>query len=117
MNKHELHALRARFWDAKVNNFKVGGAGSHVEELQKLAGPLKGDGSVDHLIELVDQALKGKPVSHPEVKKAAPPPAPKPAPKMEAKPAPKAEVKKEEPKPEPPTEKPVEEDEIDFDNF
>jgi outer membrane biosynthesis protein TonB len=123
MDKHELQTLRARFWDAKVHNFQIGAAEAHVEALQALAGRVPGDGSVDHLIELVDQALLGKPAAHPEVKKvapklAAPAPAPKAAPKAEPK---KEEPKKVEPKAEPKVEKPAEEkpadEEIDFDNF
>lgn len=132
MDKYELQTLRARLWDAKMHNFKVGGAEGHLAALQALVGRLPGDGSVDHLIELVDQALAGKPVAHPEVKPKVS--APKPAtPKAETKPAPKAEPKAEEKVAKPdvkavsaalpePSEKMAEEpkpaeDDIDFDSF
>lgn len=101
MNKHELHVLRARLWEAKMHNFQIGAAQGLADELEALGGAVKTAahrGSPDHLIALVDQAIEGKPVGHPEVKpKAEKPAAPKAEPKVEAKPEPK----KESPKPAP----------------
>lgn len=108
MNTHELHAFKARLWDAKTHNFKIGAAAGYVAALEAMAGPVPGSlsrGSIDHLLALVEKALKvgsPKPASHPEIKPKAAVAAPKPAPapvaaKVEA-PKPAPAPKKEEPK-------------------
>jgi DNA polymerase III subunit gamma/tau len=104
MKMHELVELRTRLWSAKTHGFKVGAAAGLVASLEAMVGPVGVEhqrGSVDHLIALVEKAIKAPsaPVHKPAPAPKPAPAAAKPAPAPAAKPAAPAPAKPAAPKP------------------
>lgn len=61
MDINELLELRARLWSAKVYKHLIAIAESYTERLENLVGPVNFNGtrhSVDHLLALVEKAIR-----------------------------------------------------------
>jgi len=93
MDMTALHELRDRLWSAKVYKYRFAAAADYAAELEKQAGPVDFEGykhSVDHLLALVEKAIRV--YDMPKPPKMAGKPTAKDTPKMVVRPEPKAKA-------------------------